>query len=420
MKWLTSNLLPLSILAAICILVFVASFVRIRFVKPNWILLGIGTVLLAAVGVGVIIVLRNPPGQIDVVDEQDLPGPIPEVAKTTLDRLRLIWNSQDVANWPASDTLAEVSEIAYQPPHQAERSYKKLGFSAILPIVQGSMIGYIMTGENVTVVAFRGTDFDEVSDWLANLDRSAIETPHGEVHQGFYLAYQSMKPQVDAILQERDTTYLWVTGHSLGGALALLCAYDLEAVEKRTVNGVFTFGQPMVARRKFANYIDSTLAGRYARFVNRNDLVPKVPPSHVACGSLVWFTDTGVKRSKIRQVMYSAEHADGLPMAVRGEIKLAEASDDEAEITPLTDAEFEALQVKLKSATAATESVPTERLPIASELKKTKLGKTAVVEPNTESGPKMAYQVKATPFIDDHSMVLYHQKIRQLLGFNNP
>jgi hypothetical protein len=420
MKWLTSNLLPLSILAAICILVFVASFVRIRFVKPNWLLLGIGTVLLVAVGVGVIIVLRNPPGQIDVIDEKDLPGPNPEVAKTTLDRLRLAWNSQDVANWPASDTLAEVSEIAYQPPHQAEQSYQKLGFSTILPIVQGSMIGYIITGENVTVVAFRGTDFNEVSDWLANLDRSATETPHGEVHQGFYLAYQSMKSQVDAILQERDTTHLWVTGHSLGGALALLCAYDLEEVEKRTVNGVITFGQPMVARRKFATYIDSMLAGRYARFVNRNDLVPKVPPSHVACGSLVWFTDGGVKRSKLRQVMYSAEPRDGLPMAVRGEIKLAEESDEEAEITPLTDAEFEALQAKLKSETAAIESVPTERLPVEIELEKTKIGKTAVVEPNTEPRPMMAYQVKSTMLIDDHSMLLYHQKIRQLLGFNNP
>ncbi|MFO0915927.1 MAG: lipase family protein [Pirellulales bacterium] len=391
MKWLTSNLLPLSILAAICLIGFLATFVRVRFVKPNWIVFWIGAALVAVVVVGVVQLIRNPAGHVETVDEEEQDGPLPEIPKTALERLRLDWDSQDVANWSASETLADISEIAYQPPHEAERSYQALGFTKVMPVVQGSMIGYVITGEDVTVVAFRGTDFNEVSDWIANLGRSATDTPHGQVHKGFYFAYQSMKHQVDAILTERDTTRLWVTGHSLGGALALMCAYDLEDVEQRRLNGVITFGQPMVARQEFADYIDMLLIGRYARFVNREDIVPKVPPSHVACGSLVWFTDTGVKRSKIKRVLFGAGNPNEAPV---GDAQVGDAGgEEEAEIKPLTNAEFEALQAKLKA-----ENAEPERLP--------------------EGTPIVTYQATASSLVDDHSMFLYLDKIRTLLGLN--
>lgn len=389
MKWLTSNLLLLSVLAVICVIVFFASFVRVRFVKPNWIVFWIGAALLAVVVVGVVQVIRNPAGHVEIVDEEEHDGPLPEIPSTALERLRLDWNSQVVAHWSASETLADISEIAYQPPHEAKRLYEALGFTEVMPVVQGSMIGYVLTGEDVTVVAFRGTDFNEVSDWIANLGRSSTETPHGPVHRGFYLAYQSMKSQVDAILTERNTTHLWITGHSLGGALALVCAYDLEEVEQRHLNGIITFGQPMVARQQFADHIDTLLVGRYARFVNRDDIVPKVPPSHVACGSLVWFTDEGVKRSKIIEVAYGAANPDEAPVPV-GDAPVGDAG-EEAEIQPLTDAEFEALQAKLKA-----ENAEAERLP--------------------EGTPIMTYQATAASLIDDHSMWLYLDRIRTLLG----
>ncbi|OYW23337.1 MAG: hypothetical protein B7Z55_03640 [Planctomycetales bacterium 12-60-4] len=150
MKWLTSNLLPLSILAAICLIVFLATFVRVRFVKPNWIMFGIGATLLAVVGIGFMQIIRNPAGQVETVDEEEHDGLLPEIPKTALERLRLDWNSQNVANWSASETLADISEIAYQPPHEAERSYQALGFTKVMPVVQGSMIGYVITGPDRT------------------------------------------------------------------------------------------------------------------------------------------------------------------------------------------------------------------------------------------------------------------------------
>ena len=184
--------------------------------------------------------------------------------------------------------------------------------------------------------------------------------------------------------------------------MALLCAYDLEEVEKRQLRGVMTFGQPMVARREFANYIDRLFVGRYARFVNRDDIVPKVPPSHVPCGSLVWFTDAGVKRSKIRQVLYSATEAYSAPeasekaMPVRG--PAAMMVEEEVEITPLSDAEFDALQAQLK-ATQTEDRV-----------------NTLEVESIDEGAPKVAYSKQVPSLIADHSMWLYIDKIHTLLG----
>ncbi len=203
--------------------------------------------------------LRSPPTTDETIEEQPIDVvPIPE---STLERLRLAWDADGVADWPAAGALAEISEIAYLPPNEADTNYRELGFTEIMPIVQGSMIGYVISGEDVTVIAFRGTDFGEISDWLANLGTTAMQTSHGSIHRGFYAAYDSMKVQVDSILQARDAKHLWVTGHSLGGALALVCAYDLVETEQRALDGVITFGQPMVASQPFAKYIDTLLVG---------------------------------------------------------------------------------------------------------------------------------------------------------------
>ena len=92
-----------------------------------------------------------------------------------------------------------------------------------MPVVENSMIGYVMSAGDVTVVAFRGTNAGEISDWLANLDSLSTDTPQGSLHRGFYYAYMSLKPQIVKLLQKSKPKHLWITGHSLGGALALVC-----------------------------------------------------------------------------------------------------------------------------------------------------------------------------------------------------
>lgn len=373
MKWLTSNLYLLAIIGGLLV---AGSVVRVRFVKPHWIAFGIGAVLLIAVAIGVVTVVRGTPGQEETVDEEQPDGPNPVLPDSAIERLRLAWDSEGPATWPAAETLAVLSDVAYLPPVEAQKQFRELGFPEFMPIVAGSMIGYVISGEDVTVIVFRGTDFAEVSDWIANLGRSATETPHGAIHSGFYDAYHSMKPQIDQILAERESGHLWVTGHSLGGALALVCTYDLVENEQRDVNGIITFGQPMVARRQLASYLDTMLIGRYARFVNGEDVVARIPPSHAPCGSLVWFTEDGVQRSKRRQAVYGAPGPEDVPPPA-----------DESEIEPLTDEEFERLQAEMRAAR----------------------------EPTRLLDGTPVYQM-SSPLIDDHAMSLYLENIRNLLG----
>lgn len=385
LNWLASRIQFFLVVGAFLL---VASFVRCWFVHPNRKVFVISVVLLLLAGIGGLRLFYGPPDRgREIVDEDQLDDR-PNIPDSALDRLREYWNSESIANWPAAETLAALSETAYLAPFEAERQYHDLGFKEVMTFVEGSMLGYVVTGEDVTVVIFRGTNSNEVSDWMANLSTSAMDTEHGAIHKGFNAAYHSMKWQIESILNERNTTHLWITGHSLGGALALVCAYDFVENEKRQIDGIITFGQPMVARKPLAKYLDELLIGKYARFVNREDIVPKVPPNHEPCGSLAWFTDAGLKRSKVHSIAYGAPPGKEPPPVV----PTAPAEED-AEIQPLTEDEFREYQNQLK-----LENATKERLP--------------------EGTPaQMGFQAVGGP-IDDHSMWEYLNNVRTLLGLN--
>lgn len=377
LNWIDSHL---PILGIVSISAIALSFVRLRFTKPQWIVLLVGVLLLGVVLFEFVRVILAPPGPGDLDDEKVPPKPRPTPTTSHLERLRLTWNSEANADWPVAESLATISEIAYLSPVDAKESYGKLGFTEFMPIVASSMIGYVITGEDVTVVAFRGTDFNELPDWIANLKTYSTDTPHGPIHDGFFHSYLSLKPQITKLLATRGHKHLWITGHSLGGALALVCSYDLIESEKLQVDGVITFGQPMIAREQLARHLDTNLLGRYARFVNEADMVPRIPPGHTACGSLVWFTGGGIKRSKPMRAK----------IAMAAPRDLSDKSEDE--IRPLSEKEFEQLQTQLKAAGAGEERLPNER---------------------------MAIKAAALPFVDDHSMDLYLDKIRRHLGTGN-
>ena len=84
---------------------------------------------------------------------------------------------------------------------------------------------------------------------------------------------------------------IWITGHSLGAALA-----TLAADRYRNVKGLYTYGSPRVGDKDFKkNFRMNTY-----RFVNNNDIVTKVPPAgmyrHV--GELRHIDGDGVIRDK--------------------------------------------------------------------------------------------------------------------------
>lgn len=95
------------------------------------------------------------------------------------------------------------------------------------------------------------------------------------------LAYDDITKKVALLLHDNPKAKLFITGHSLGGALAALYAsmlhYTGETEVASKIGAVYTFGQPRVGDKDFARYAAEHLAGRYFRVVYCNDLVPRVP-----------------------------------------------------------------------------------------------------------------------------------------------
>jgi triacylglycerol lipase len=98
-------------------------------------------------------------------------------------------------------------------------------------------------------------------------------------HKGFVDAIAEIWPPlvaaIEAAVKERDRP-VWLTGHSLGGALALLAAWLLQR-RFIVVEEVCTFGAPMIGNTVARDAFNREFAGRIHRYVNGRDPVPKLP-----------------------------------------------------------------------------------------------------------------------------------------------
>jgi predicted alpha/beta-hydrolase family hydrolase len=122
------------------------------------------------------------------------------------------------------------------------------------------------------IVIFPGTD--SVRDWLTDLRVRKTNWHGAKVHRGFVQSWTSVAGQVLGAISGAHT--IIITGHSLGGALATLCA-DAAADMGVEVEAVYTFGSPRVGNGSFARQYNDDLADVTCRVVNARDPVPHVP-----------------------------------------------------------------------------------------------------------------------------------------------
>jgi hypothetical protein len=124
----------------------------------------------------------------------------------------------------------------------------------------------------VQFLAFRGTAGKK--DLKTDMKSAKVKTPYGDIHEGFYNAFNSVSISVTKLLDDKKPVI--VCGHSYGGALATIASYIL------TINGynvvrVYTFGSPRVGDGTFAKLYNKKLAKVTLRIVNNNDIVPRIP-----------------------------------------------------------------------------------------------------------------------------------------------
>ncbi|TFE23546.1 lipase family protein [Cohnella luojiensis] len=140
--------------------------------------------------------------------------------------------------------------------------------------------GFIIQSNTHAIVAFRGTSSttDGVSDARASQTRFKCMRNAGQTHRGFSDIYYSARESIlDALEKLSTNKAVYITGHSLGGALATLCALDVVNNSAFRPPVVYTFGSPRVGDYQFAKSYESKIDESY-RVHNRFDVVTHLPP----------------------------------------------------------------------------------------------------------------------------------------------
>mmetsp|Transcript_13921 Transcript_13921/g.26095 ORF Transcript_13921/g.26095 Transcript_13921/m.26095 type:complete len:393 (-) Transcript_13921:715-1893(-) len=137
---------------------------------------------------------------------------------------------------------------------------------------------------NWIITSFRGSS--NVMNWLSdfNFPKTAYSRPgcNGcSVHTGFLNSYTSLADDVKGYLPTLRSQYpsarIVVTGHSLGGAQAVLGAIDTQLDGNQVY--LYTYGSPRVGETNFAGFLNRLVNATNIRAVFINDPVPNAPPT---------------------------------------------------------------------------------------------------------------------------------------------
>jgi pimeloyl-ACP methyl ester carboxylesterase len=180
--------------------------------------------------------------------------------------------------------MAAFCEIAYdrfedmRTDNRQDLAIKLAGGGFTLINTYNSPIGtqaFLATSDQFAVLAFRGTA--GLDDWGTNLNarREALDParPQIKVHGGFLQAFKDVEALVRADVDKyvKPTLGLYITGHSLGGAVAQIAAALLR---RDNLAACYTYGAPRVGGLS----LDRQVRCPHYRMVNAWDLVPAVPP----------------------------------------------------------------------------------------------------------------------------------------------
>ncbi len=134
------------------------------------------------------------------------------------------------------------------------------------------------------IIAYKGTS--NLKDFVTDAKAWRKHIKDSSIHIGFLQAHLSVILEVLSHVasmngardyQIKPGKPIFVFGHSLGGALAILCADQLERQGFR-VQSVYTYGQPRVGDTQFCRDYNSRLGDRTYRFVHEEDIIPRILP----------------------------------------------------------------------------------------------------------------------------------------------
>lgn len=184
--------------------------------------------------------------------------------------------------------MASMSELAYLKHEAGEldqliRSLDSGGFGLVETFNNNETQAFIARCKDYTVLAIRGTE-GKIKDIISDLK---FRLKNGR-HRGFDQAYKNISSSLRVSLRFRNIP-LYITGHSLGAAIAVIATQDLDS---DNLAACYTFGCPRVGNAEF----DRSVKAPVYRVVNAADGVARVPffiMGRIHVGDLRYLTRKG-------------------------------------------------------------------------------------------------------------------------------
>ena len=197
------------------------------------------------------------------------------------------------------------------------------------------------------VISFRGTDSHSYYNWVENMRtwRTDLSLSYEDmpaqalVHGGFFYSYNAsflagnVSEAVSSIIERRashprgggggsgrgwdqgtlmatnegdinrrgNMPTVFVSGHSLGGALATFCALEMKLILGIEDVRVVTFGSPRVGNSIFADWYKKKIPQNF-RFTHNRDMIPSLPPAYMGFSHIaqeIWLVDVVPSRTLV-------------------------------------------------------------------------------------------------------------------------
>lgn len=154
------------------------------------------------------------------------------------------------------------------------------GFTDQMPLGRGkTRLGHIFWNDTYACISFTGTM--TIPEWGADFDYRLIPAtalnnyvPGVACHRGFYFLYLAIRGQIWDWINENPGKTIFITGHSLGGALSTISAYDLALLTPIH----YSFAAPRSGNVNYATQFNELLP-QSLRINNTEDIVPQLPPA---------------------------------------------------------------------------------------------------------------------------------------------
>ncbi|KUO74622.1 MAG: hypothetical protein APF77_23195 [Clostridia bacterium BRH_c25] len=191
--------------------------------------------------------------------------------------------SKGLALFLANCCLQAYNQFSFKGIFNIPPGYSLVASIMAAPAKTLDVYGFIIESSDSIVISFRGSRSNP--DWIA--DAAILQTyfPYTriklKIHSGFAAVYNTCRQQIMNILNTlKSSKQLFITGHSLGGALSVLCALDTAANTDYKDPVVYSFGSPRAGNPKFVQAYNEIINNN-VRIVNTNDIVPLLPPAVV-------------------------------------------------------------------------------------------------------------------------------------------